>query len=193
MAQNHFATDAVRVPPVELTARIVTLRLAETFVIARESSDEEDVVQVELRHDGVTGFGEGGADRALRRVGRVGARVSRGGGGRARRRPVRARGDRGAGCRRARTRPGRRSTAPCTTCRGSCSASRSGGCSACRGPARRRRGRSGSAIPTTWRAGRSGRRRGSRRLKLKLGGGDGLDVERVRAVRASPSCRSRST
>ena len=40
---------------VELTARIVTLRLAETFVIARESSDEDDVVQVELRHDGVTG------------------------------------------------------------------------------------------------------------------------------------------
>jgi len=44
---------------VELTARIVTLRLAETFVIAREASDEDDVVQVELRHDGVSGFGEG--------------------------------------------------------------------------------------------------------------------------------------
>ena len=43
----------------ELTARIVTLRLAETFVIAREASDEDDVVQVELRHDGVSGFGEG--------------------------------------------------------------------------------------------------------------------------------------
>jgi L-alanine-DL-glutamate epimerase-like enolase superfamily enzyme len=44
---------------VELNARIVTLRLAETFVISRESSDEDDVVQVELTHDGVTGFGEG--------------------------------------------------------------------------------------------------------------------------------------
>ena len=43
----------------ELSARIVTLRLAETFVIAREASDEDDVVQVELRHDGVSGFGEG--------------------------------------------------------------------------------------------------------------------------------------
>ena len=43
----------------ELTAEIVTLRLAETFVISRESSDEDDVVQVELRHDGVSGFGEG--------------------------------------------------------------------------------------------------------------------------------------
>ena len=43
----------------ELTARIVTLRLAETFVIARESRDEEDVLQVELRRDGVVGYGEG--------------------------------------------------------------------------------------------------------------------------------------
>ena len=45
----------------ELTARIVTLRLAETFVISRESSDEEHVLQVELRHDGVVGYGEGAA------------------------------------------------------------------------------------------------------------------------------------
>jgi L-alanine-DL-glutamate epimerase-like enolase superfamily enzyme len=44
---------------VELDAQIVTLKLAETFVIARESSDEDDVVQVELRHEGVSGFGEG--------------------------------------------------------------------------------------------------------------------------------------
>lgn len=36
----------------------MTLRLAETFVISRESSDEDDVVQVELRHEGVSGFGE---------------------------------------------------------------------------------------------------------------------------------------
>ena len=49
----------------ELTARIRTLRLAETFVIARESSDEDDVVQVELTHDGVTGLRRGCADRAL--------------------------------------------------------------------------------------------------------------------------------
>jgi L-Ala-D/L-Glu epimerase len=43
---------------VELTAKVETLRLAETFVISREASDEADVVQVELRHDGVAGFGE---------------------------------------------------------------------------------------------------------------------------------------
>ena len=45
---------------------------------------------------GVSGFGEAAPDRALRRVGRFGARVPRGGGRAARRRPVRARGDRGA-------------------------------------------------------------------------------------------------
>jgi L-alanine-DL-glutamate epimerase-like enolase superfamily enzyme len=44
---------------VELEARIVTLRLAETFVISRASQDTADVVQVELRHGGVSGFGEG--------------------------------------------------------------------------------------------------------------------------------------
>jgi len=44
---------------VELSARIVRLQLAETFVIARESADWADVLQVELRHDGVSGFGEG--------------------------------------------------------------------------------------------------------------------------------------
>jgi L-Ala-D/L-Glu epimerase / N-acetyl-D-glutamate racemase len=43
---------------VEVSARIATLRLAETFTIARESTDEADVVWVELRHDGVSGFGE---------------------------------------------------------------------------------------------------------------------------------------
>ena len=42
----------------DLTARIVTLRLAETFVIARESADEAEVVQVEVRHGDVPGFGE---------------------------------------------------------------------------------------------------------------------------------------
>jgi L-alanine-DL-glutamate epimerase-like enolase superfamily enzyme len=43
----------------ELTARIEKLELAETFVISRESQDVAEVVQVELRHDGVSGFGEG--------------------------------------------------------------------------------------------------------------------------------------
>ncbi len=42
----------------EIDARIVSLRLAETFVIARESQDEAEVVAVEVRHGGVSGFGE---------------------------------------------------------------------------------------------------------------------------------------
>jgi L-alanine-DL-glutamate epimerase-like enolase superfamily enzyme len=43
---------------VEVSARIVTLELAETFVISRESRDTEDAVIVEVRHSGVSGFGE---------------------------------------------------------------------------------------------------------------------------------------
>jgi len=43
---------------VVLSTSVVTLRLAETFTIARGAKDEADVVQVELTHDGVSGFGE---------------------------------------------------------------------------------------------------------------------------------------
>jgi L-Ala-D/L-Glu epimerase len=43
---------------VELEARIATLKLAETFVISRSSEDEADVVFVEVRHEGQTGHGE---------------------------------------------------------------------------------------------------------------------------------------
>jgi L-Ala-D/L-Glu epimerase / N-acetyl-D-glutamate racemase len=43
---------------VEVSARIVTLELAETFVISRSARDAEDVVVVEVRHSGVSGFGE---------------------------------------------------------------------------------------------------------------------------------------
>jgi L-Ala-D/L-Glu epimerase len=43
---------------VQVDARIVRLQLAETFVIARESTDEVDVVQVSVTHDGLTGHGE---------------------------------------------------------------------------------------------------------------------------------------
>src|SRR5262245_32580954 len=47
------------VTSVELSARAVNLRLAETFVISRESTDEVELVEVEVRHEGVSGFGEG--------------------------------------------------------------------------------------------------------------------------------------
>jgi L-Ala-D/L-Glu epimerase len=43
----------------EIEAGIVRLELAETFVISRESTDHADVVQVALSHKGVVGFGEG--------------------------------------------------------------------------------------------------------------------------------------
>ncbi|HEY5694855.1 MAG TPA: dipeptide epimerase [Gaiellaceae bacterium] len=42
----------------DVSARIVTLELAETFVISRSAVDTEDVVVVEVRHSGVSGFGE---------------------------------------------------------------------------------------------------------------------------------------
>jgi len=44
---------------VEVEARIVRLELAETFVIARDATDYADVVFVALSHKGVTGYGEG--------------------------------------------------------------------------------------------------------------------------------------
>jgi L-alanine-DL-glutamate epimerase-like enolase superfamily enzyme len=43
---------------VEISARIVTLELAETFTISRSSHDVAEVVHVELEHDGERGFGE---------------------------------------------------------------------------------------------------------------------------------------
>jgi L-Ala-D/L-Glu epimerase / N-acetyl-D-glutamate racemase len=42
----------------EVEARIVRLQLAQTFVISREATDFADVVHVSLTHDGVTGVGE---------------------------------------------------------------------------------------------------------------------------------------
>ena len=42
----------------QLSARIVTLELAERFTIARGSQDTAEVVEVEVRHDDVSGFGE---------------------------------------------------------------------------------------------------------------------------------------
>ena len=42
----------------EVDARIVRLPLAETFMIAREQTDYADVVHVSVTHDGMTGYGE---------------------------------------------------------------------------------------------------------------------------------------
>jgi L-Ala-D/L-Glu epimerase len=43
---------------VDVSTRIGTLELAETFVISRGARTSEDVLDVELRHSGVSGFGE---------------------------------------------------------------------------------------------------------------------------------------
>jgi L-alanine-DL-glutamate epimerase-like enolase superfamily enzyme len=43
---------------VQLSARIVTVRLAETFTISRSAQDEAEVVQVLISHDGLSGYGE---------------------------------------------------------------------------------------------------------------------------------------
>ena len=43
----------------QVDATIVRLQLAETFVIARDATDHADVLQVALTHDGATGHGEG--------------------------------------------------------------------------------------------------------------------------------------
>ena len=42
----------------QVSGRVVTLRLGETFVISRSAQDTAEVVQVELEHEGVRGFGE---------------------------------------------------------------------------------------------------------------------------------------
>ncbi len=54
-----YRRGASSVAPMQATARIATLELAETFVISRESQDTAEVVQVEVHHDGVSGVGEG--------------------------------------------------------------------------------------------------------------------------------------
>jgi L-alanine-DL-glutamate epimerase-like enolase superfamily enzyme len=43
---------------VQLNARKATIHLAETFTISRRSQDEAEVVQVEIRHGDTSGFGE---------------------------------------------------------------------------------------------------------------------------------------
>ena len=140
---------------------------------------------VEVAHGGVTGFGEAqpqghygeslaGAEAFLDEAASSSATT-----------PSRSRRSAG-GWRSSRgnTRPRRRSTPPCTTSAGSSSGQ----------PVWRLLGLERGGPPTSWtiwlgdpddmarRAERAEPR--FRRLKLKLGGRDGLDVERVRAVRA---------
>ena len=168
----------------ELEARTATLRMAETFVISRGASDEAEVVVVEIRHDGVTGYGEanpierydesaatalaflqdaeellGDDPFALEAIGE-----------------------------RLKERPGEHAA------KAAIDGALHDLCGKLAGvPVWRLLGVRRTGPPTSWTIplddpdamARKAERTGTpfRRLKLKLGGGDGLDVERVRAVR----------
>ncbi len=165
-----------------LDATIAKLRLAETFVISRESRDEEEVLQVELAHEGVVGHGEGAAiDRYEETAGSALAYVEE---------HAALLGDDPFALEEieARLPPGQNAAR----------AALDGALHDLQGkllgvPVWRLLGLPRIGPPTSWtvwlgdpddmarRAEKAAAR--FRRLKLKLGGGDGLDVERVRAVR----------
>jgi L-alanine-DL-glutamate epimerase-like enolase superfamily enzyme len=170
----------------DVSAEIVRLHLAETFVISRETRDFEDVVQVAVRHGDVVGHGEAApidryeetAESALAFVEahadalgddpfaleQIGARLEEA--------------------------PGERAA------KAALDAALHDLCGQLAGrPVWQLLGLPRTGPPTSWtvwlgdpddmarRAQAAAPR--FRRLKLKLGGGDGLDVERVRAVRAA--------
>jgi L-Ala-D/L-Glu epimerase len=167
----------------ELTARVVTLKLAETFVIARESSDEDDVVQVELRHGAVTGYGEGAPIERYNESGASALAYLEAAGPHLGDDPFALEEIEG------RLPPGENAAR----------AALDGALHDLQGkllgvPTWKLFGLRRTGPPTSWTVwlgdpddmARRAEKAASRfkRLKLKLGGGDGLDVERVRAVRA---------
>ena len=169
----------------QLSARAATLRLAETFTIARSSQDEAEVVWVELRHSGVTGYGEAApierydesAASALSFLENADALL---GDDPFAIEPI---GERLA------ERPGEQAA------KAALDAALHDLCGKLADlPVYRLLGLRREGPPTSWTLGlgdpdetarKAERTRGRfRRLKLKLGGRDGLDVERVRAVRS---------
>ena len=168
----------------QVSARVVTLRLAETFVISRSAQETADVVHVELEHEGVRGFGEAApierydesADSALAYVEEHAELL----------------GDDPFALEEILDRLPARELAA----RAALDAALHDLCGRLVDqPVWRLLGLRRAGPPTSWtiwlgdpddmarRAGRVGGR--FRRLKLKLGAGDGLDVERVRAVRGA--------
>ncbi len=163
----------------------MTLRLAETFVIARSAADEAEVVHVELRHAGVSGFGEAApveryAESAASALAFVEASADVLGDDPFALEQI---GERLA------ERPGEQAA------KAALDAALHDLCGKlCGLPVWRLLGLRRGGPPTSWTiwlgdpddmARRAERVRGRfRRLKLKLGGRDGLDVERVRAVRS---------
>jgi L-alanine-DL-glutamate epimerase-like enolase superfamily enzyme len=167
---------------VRLDARIQRLRLAETFRIARSSQDEAETVVVAIEHDGVTGYGEAAPiDRYEESAASALAYAQEAAG---------ALGDDPFALDVILDRLPRREWAA--------RAAIDGALHDLQGkllgvPTWRQLGLRRGGPPTSWTLGigdpdetarkaeeRAGR---FRRFKLKLGGGDGLDVDRVRAVR----------
>jgi L-alanine-DL-glutamate epimerase-like enolase superfamily enzyme len=168
---------------VELSARAVTLRLAETFTISRGSEDEAEVVQVELSHAGHSGFGEAAPIERYDETPASALAFLDGAG--------ELLGDDPFALEEieARLPPGENAAR----------AALDGALHDLQGkllglPAWKLLGLPRTGPPTSWTVwlgdpddmARRAEKATSRfkRLKLKLGGGDGLDVERVRAVRA---------
>jgi L-alanine-DL-glutamate epimerase-like enolase superfamily enzyme len=171
---------------VEVEARIVRLQLAETFVIAREAADYADVVHVSVTHEGTTGHGEAApverygesAQSAIEFVDEHGGLV----------------GDDPFALEDVGERLG--SIAGEQAAKAALDAALHDLQGKLLGIAAfRLLGLPRTGPPTSWTIwlgdpddmARRGEKAGEtyRRLKLKLGGGDGLDVERVRAVRGA--------
>jgi L-alanine-DL-glutamate epimerase-like enolase superfamily enzyme len=168
---------------VELSARIVTLELAETFVISRGAEDTAEVVQVEVTHEGVTGHGEAAPiERYDESAASALAYVQE---------HADALGDDPFALDEIEARLPRREFAA----RAALDAALHDLCGQLAGvPVWRLLGLRRAGPPTSWTvwlgdpddmARRAERVRGRfKRLKLKIGGRDGLDAERVRAVKA---------
>ena len=171
----------------ELSARIVTLHLAERFVISRGAQDAADVVHVELEHAGETGYGEAAPTTRYEESAESSLAFLEG---------LDDLGDdpfaHDAIEARLAEHPGQMSA------KAAIDAAVHDLCGKLTGlPTWRFLGLRREGPPTSWtiwlgdpddmaqRAEAAGSR--FRRLKLKLGGGDGLDVERVRAVRGVTS------
>ncbi len=167
----------------EVSARIATLELAETFVISRSARDSEEVLVVELQQSGVSGFGEAAAiDRYGESAESAQAYVEE---------HAELLGDDPFALEEVMERlPAREFAA-----RAAVDAALHDLQGKLLGqPVWRLLGLRRAGPPTSWTvwlgdpddmARRAEQALGRfRRLKLKLGGGDGLDVERVRSVRA---------
>jgi len=167
---------------VEVSARIVELEFAETFVISRGAADTAESLIVELRHSGVSGFGEAAAiERYGESAGSALAEVEKN---------AAAIGDDPFALEEVMARlPAREFAA-----RSAIDAALHDLQGKLLGqPVWRLLGLRRAGPPTSWTvwlgdpddmARRAEKAlAGFRRLKLKLGGRDGLDVERVRAVR----------